>query len=279
MDGRLLGEVRIADDKDFLDFKQACLNHGDGWEQKYNKHGTVVYAKLQEASSVKLLKVSVTFKKVCAATLYDVLHDPEYRKMWDPNMIDAYEICQLNPNNDVGYYSWKCSPPLKNRDFVTLRSWLETGTEYMIINHSVNHQKVPPKKGFVRGISLLSGYLIRPLTSDSCHFTYLTQMDPRGSLPKWVVNKATQFYAPRMMQKIHKAAMKYPAWKSQHKPAWKPWLYPEQITVPRVNYDDLSPVVLAALPDSSSDIMEEMEALEEDFKDENFVKDEDTEPA
>lgn len=33
----------------------------------------------------------------------------------------------------------RCPVPLKNRDFVTMRSWLPLGDDYLIINYSVKH--------------------------------------------------------------------------------------------------------------------------------------------
>lgn len=69
---------------------------------------------------------------------------------------------------------------------------------------------------------------------------YLTQVDPRGSLPKWVVNRVSQFVAPKAMKRIYKACLKYPEWKQKHNPHFKPWVYPEQNTLPNVSLSDLS---------------------------------------
>lgn len=33
----------------------------------------------------------------------------------------------------------KCPKPLKNRDVITLRSWLPMGNDYIITNYSVKH--------------------------------------------------------------------------------------------------------------------------------------------
>lgn len=44
-------------------------------------------------------------KDVSAGTLYDVLHDIEYRKKWDTNVIETFDIGKLTVNADVGYYS------------------------------------------------------------------------------------------------------------------------------------------------------------------------------
>ncbi|KAM9603480.1 START domain-containing protein 10-like [Morphnus guianensis] len=271
--------VYIPDDSDFSSFRDQCESL-EGWHCRYNKAGVTVWSQGQEEScTVQKIKTRISCKDVPAETLYDVLHDTRYRKKWDSNMIETYDIGRLTVNADVGYYSWKCPSPLKNRDFVTLRSWLPLGNDYMIINYSVKHpvsprpapaltgvlptwasrhrqgwaaawahselhgislQKYPPRKDFVRAVSLQTGYLIKANGAGGCILYYLTQVDPRGSLPKWVVNRVSQFVAPKAMKKIYKAGLKYPEWKRKHDPGYKPWVYPEQNTLPSVSLAELS---------------------------------------
>ncbi|XP_040429486.1 START domain-containing protein 10-like isoform X1 [Cygnus olor] len=188
----------------------------------------------------KVGQTRISCKDVPAETLYDVLHDTGYRKKWDSHVIETYDIGRLTANADVGYYSWKCPSPLKNRDFVTLRSWLPLGDDYIILNYSVKHPKFPPRKDFVRAVSLQTGYLIKANGTGACVLYYLTQVDPRGSLPKWVVNRVSQFVAPKAMKKIYKAGLKYPEWKRRHDPGYKPWVYPEQSTLPSLSLAELS---------------------------------------
>ena len=42
---------------------------------------------------------------VTLETLYDALHDPDYRKVWDKDMADSYDICKLNDNTVIGWYA------------------------------------------------------------------------------------------------------------------------------------------------------------------------------
>lgn len=49
--------------------------------------------------------MKIACKDVRAETVYDVLHDTSYRKKWDTNMIDTFDIGRLTVNADVGYYS------------------------------------------------------------------------------------------------------------------------------------------------------------------------------
>jgi hypothetical protein len=54
-------------------------------------------------------------------------------------------------------FAVSCPAPLRNRDFVLQRSWLDTGQEQFIINHSVYHRDFPPRQGFIRATSYLTG--------------------------------------------------------------------------------------------------------------------------
>ncbi|XP_032384518.1 START domain containing 14 [Etheostoma spectabile] len=235
----------LPDEAAFADFRKQCLST-DNWYCKYDKNGMQV---LVEASPVNKgngvpkvhkIKCKMTINDVSAATMYDVLHDGQYRKTWDPAMLDSFDIARLSANADVGYYSWICPQPIKNRDVVSLRSWQVTEDEYIIFNFSVKHLKHPPRKDLVRAISILTGYLIKSTGPNSCTFIYLSQADPKGSLPKWVVNQASQVLAPRVMRCVHKAGQMYPEWKQQNSPDRKPWLYPEQNTLPMMDPAELS---------------------------------------
>lgn len=263
-----VGEVRVADDSDFKKLKALC-DDTDQWKLEYQKNNTNVWTKSNDNSAFKVVKVRTTFEDVPASVLYDVLHDPDYRKVWDHSMLEAYEICCVNPNNDIGYYALRSPPPLRNRDFVTQRSWLDTGKEKWILNHSVNHEKCPPRKGFIRGVSYLTGYLLRELGPDKVQFTYVSQSDPRGKLPVWVVNKATKILAPKIIYRIYKACKGYPSWKSKNNQHFKPWIYPEQISLPRLDMSQIKPLSAGI----SSESIDESGISEDDVDAEKYVND------
>ncbi|XP_072519218.1 START domain containing 14 [Salminus brasiliensis] len=244
-----LGSGIIPDESVFADFRKQCIST-ENWQSKYNKNGMEVWVEVPSMNSpqgnksnfsrVHKIKCKISIGDVSAATMYDVLHDNKYRKTWDPAMLESFEIARLAPNADVGYYSWLCPKPLKNRDVVTLRSWQASEDEYIIVNYSVKHAKYPPRKDLVRAVSHLTGYLVKPTGPNSCSFTYLSQADPKGSLPKWAVNKASQVLAPKVMKSVYKAGQNYPAWKALNSPEHKPWLYPIQSELPMMNPMELT---------------------------------------
>uniref|UniRef100_A0A6I8NDS9 START domain-containing protein n=1 Tax=Ornithorhynchus anatinus TaxID=9258 RepID=A0A6I8NDS9_ORNAN len=132
--------VYIPDDSDFRSFQEQCESP-DGWQSQFSQGGVTVWSQSpqDETCTVQKIKMRISCRDVAAETLYDMLHDIHYRPKWDSHMIDTFDIGRLTANADVGYYSWRCPSPLKNRDFVTLRSWLPLGQDYIIVNYSVKH--------------------------------------------------------------------------------------------------------------------------------------------
>ncbi|CAH1710587.1 unnamed protein product [Chironomus riparius] len=157
------------------------------------------------------------------------------------------KFCHLLPSYNVliilyfsSFFLVQCPPPLRPRDFVLQRSWLDTGPngEQMLISRSVPHKDFPPKKGYVRAFTHITGFLLRPMPTAGCMLNYVAQCDPCGKLPPWLVNKVTHTLGPRMIKDLRKAALGYVNWKQSQNHFRKPWRYPEDITVPRILIDD-----------------------------------------
>ncbi|XP_040165330.1 START domain-containing protein 10-like [Anopheles arabiensis] len=242
--------ARIADDSDFEALKRLVDNH-DGWTLELSKSDTEVYTRPVPGCNFNMVKIHTEFADVTADIVFDVLHDPDYRKVWDSHMLASEEIGILNVNNDVGYYAMSCPPPLKPRDFVLQRSWLDTGPqgEQMLLSRSVPHKNYPPKKGYVRAMSYITGFVLRTNENSKtgCILKYVAHCDPQGTLPPWLVNKVTHTLGPRMVKDLKKAALGYPGWKLTQPHLRKPWRFPEEIRCPRISIDDCLDTVTVPL--------------------------------
>lgn len=114
--------ARIADDEDFFRLKQHIEVHKN-WSLEVSKGDTKVWTMPVEMCNFKMVKIHSLFEDVTPDVLFDVLHDPDYRKVWDSHMLDSFEIGVFNVNNDVGYYasrSFLCLYSLENSLFVFL---------------------------------------------------------------------------------------------------------------------------------------------------------------
>lgn len=222
----VVGKVIIPRKSDFDSFIDLATD-SLGWVKHYSSKSKslpiTAYTKIVEGNVVRAAKIEAVFCGVSAFNVYESLHDPEFRKTWDDCMKEGSRICYVAPNSEIGYYRLKSPFGLKDRDFVNQRSWYADESVYIIMNHSVVHKKMPPVEGVQRGISYVTGYLIKPLTHDSCDFTYISHSDPRGKVPAWVVNASVKTVGPIIVKRLYEAARNYAAWKAEHDPDLKPW--------------------------------------------------------
>lgn len=229
---------RLPNKADCYAFRQFA-DSLDGFSLRYNHANEVmVWDKKLPNEPMHVIKVFGIFVSTKdnpqgSATpqeLYDLLQDPIFREQWDEYRQEAFRVVSLSQSTDIGYYAAKSPMPLvANRDFVNQRMWHDAGQgEYVIFNTSVPHSKVPSsyqkdehrnKHGqYVRAISKLTGYLIRPWKNpetgevEGACLTYITQTDPGGWIPATLTNIISTKFAPNTMRNAAKALPKFRVW-------------------------------------------------------------------
>ena len=65
----------------------------------------VLQERCDEPNSFKMIRTKAELVDVTAETLYDVLHDPGYRSVWDKHVTDIKEIGHIDPNNSISYFT------------------------------------------------------------------------------------------------------------------------------------------------------------------------------
>jgi len=262
-----VGEVRKAEEKDFQILKSHLACSDEEWTLEYEKKDIKVWTQLppkEQNTNFKLIKVKTTFSDVSTETLFDVLMDSKYRVHWDKYMKETHELGHIDQNNNISYYAISC-PPAKKRDFVVQSSWLQSPLESIIINHSVFHKNTPPVKGYIRATSYFTGFCITPNTSGTgCNVGYVTHSNPKGRLPSWVINKLSASIAPKFVKWLHKASIAYPAWKKKNDADMKWWIYPEQISSPKINVEEDCLQEESGSSSSNEESLMEEEDLKED---------------
>eukprot|EP01065_Artemidia_motanka_P006461 TRINITY_DN1317_c0_g1_i1.p1 TRINITY_DN1317_c0_g1~~TRINITY_DN1317_c0_g1_i1.p1 ORF type:complete len:843 (+),score=178.47 TRINITY_DN1317_c0_g1_i1:71-2599(+) len=239
-DGR---DYKIMGESDFLEMR-GLADGMEGWklrnEDKKTMHkvagieGTIYCWDRPppdpSVTSFNMVKVFAVIAGLEPWTLYDTIHDCVYRWEWDANMSEGYNVCNLDLWNDVGYYGAKSpSSFIACRDFCNQRAWRNVdGKEFIVMNRSRPHAKCPEKKGFVRAVSICSGYLIRGHPG-GCSITYVAQSDLKGSIPSRLINSLITGQVPNTIAMMAKVGLGYSQWKRSSTHAkHRPWVVPQQ---------------------------------------------------
>mmetsp|Transcript_6625 Transcript_6625/g.24780 ORF Transcript_6625/g.24780 Transcript_6625/m.24780 type:complete len:194 (-) Transcript_6625:6083-6664(-) len=169
-----------------------------------------------ENSHITRVKARAIFPKITPDTLYSVLIHDEYVRSTDPNMHEWVILEEIDEANDISYYASKLpsiiSFFISPRDFLSLRGYGQTGKdEYMIIMRSIEDDRMPPRKKWVRAHIIITGFLIRKHGA-GCELIYMSQTDLKGKIPKKVINYSTSKFAPSIVRQFESDALKFREW-------------------------------------------------------------------
>jgi len=133
----------------------------------------------------------------CSAKgLYDFMlaADLKTRRKWDNSLVNCKVIREISPNNHLMHFIYSAPFPVQSRDFCVHR-FLKEGNlpssdkkSYSIWGISIEDDDLLPQSQYIRGDILISGYLIEEVTSNTCKITSVNKIDPKGWIPKFVIN-------------------------------------------------------------------------------------------
>jgi hypothetical protein len=114
--------------------------------------------------------------------------DLEVYKNWDPDCLEIRPVSKVDDTLMVNFARFAVPYPLTERCFVLAKSIKRNpdGT-ILIVQASINHPDFKYDPNMVRGVVYVSGYLLTPADGKT-KMVRITQLDPKGNIPTWVVN-------------------------------------------------------------------------------------------
>ncbi|CAG9332240.1 unnamed protein product [Blepharisma stoltei] len=181
---------KFQSDFDLLLEIEKEVNSDKIWRHVVDKPGTQCYQKKVSDSPICMIKAFCEVDYP-AETVYKAIWDTTVRTEWD-KLFHEFKIIDKTADYEVLYYMIKTPMGITRRDWlqrrIELRNYPEPNT-IMLHFISMEHPMMPPRKGVIRAETLISGYIIRPMTQRSCKVTIITQNDVKGLIPTYLVNK------------------------------------------------------------------------------------------
>jgi len=178
----------------------------DGWDLSSDQNNIKIYIKNSEENPIKSAK-AIGIVKQSPKAIFDLLQDLIAYKEVDKMYQKGRAVETFDEQNEIMYAHYSSGIMLvSDRDFCYYEGRIheEDGT-ILIACFSVDREDTPEIDGIVRGHIFFSGWLLRPIqprcvkakipiygTDKWTEATFLAQVGPKGWIPTWIVNQASQ---------------------------------------------------------------------------------------
>jgi len=165
----------------------------EGWNKVKEQDGLTLYDKADPKGNDALhLVKSQGSIKAPIQKCFDLINDTsmESRKKWDQDL-SFYEVKEQVTDKVLLTHVGVTAPmPVAARDFCAIRCTTQIDGSFYIFGCSIIHSSVPEDSTgmYVRGNILVSGFYLKPIDDNQTFVANITQVDPAGWIPAWVVN-------------------------------------------------------------------------------------------
>jgi hypothetical protein len=166
-----------------------------GWEKVSSKNDIDTYRREVPGSPLLAIR-GITNLDGSLLHVASVLLDTTRMTEWMDRVVEARRISVPDPLHYVEYERASVPFPLTDRDFV-IESWVEVdpAKKHVVLHaRSTQHPAAPVGK-LVRGEVISSVFTLSAIDAHHTHVDAEIHTDPKGGLPKWMVNLAQKSWA------------------------------------------------------------------------------------
>ena len=183
------------------------LGWATNWVKINEEDGVVVFEKDVKGSSLVAFKGVTTFDEPMEKILW-VLKDDANKKDWIEMYLKGYTLEKRGPFERVIYQAVDSPWPVNDRDMVYVSKAYRKGVnEIQISMESIDHPDSPPTVG-VRMLLNFSNYNFKKLENGKTQVTLEIHSDPKGWIPKWIVNMVQRTYPIKLFKALKKQLKK-----------------------------------------------------------------------
>ncbi|KAF0714196.1 Aste57867_3992 [Aphanomyces stellatus] len=172
--------------------REAGADHTQWSEARRTADNIVVYRGVVPHSSWNCIKTTARMQ-CSAAFLAAKLVDANELTTYDTMSAVCHQVATIDAYTSVRHVQAKPVFPTRARDFVVLTVQTTDAKDddaaIVIATRSIHHCDVPDDaKHFVRGATLLSGYILRVVNDHTCDLTLIAHLDLGGNIPASLIN-------------------------------------------------------------------------------------------
>lgn len=176
------------------------------WEKIDDDDGIVVYRKDMPESSLHAFRGTALVDAPLEKVLW-VLADNTHRTEWVDRLQKSVILEKKGPYEFIVYQHFSSPPVISDRDFVYRARAYSTADGTAVLDiASVHHRGAPPSVG-VRGELKFSSYRLQR-RGDKTYVDVAIALDPKGSLPAWVVNLVQKSWPRKTLSGLRRQVKK-----------------------------------------------------------------------
>lgn len=142
-----------------------------------------------------------------------IIDDINTRKQWVSRLSEEHVIEQnTNGFESFSYELYNMTWPVKNRDYVLRSIWNITSENSKLLvtkkTESVLDEAYPEKEDVIRGYLYSLLYTLKEIDKKRTNITVEIQVDPRGDLPQFIINKIQKNWPLNTLRAIQKQTEK-----------------------------------------------------------------------